>query len=70
MADEHDDKDLLINFTKQFYYNMELVKNSGALSGEEHPGILAKVVLYLTGEQFRPLSSEGKELLLNLRHFI
>lgn len=61
---------IMASFHEAFMENLTSVEMSGALSGDEPDGMVVKVVLYLTAENFRPLSEEGKELVQNLKHFV
>jgi hypothetical protein len=57
-------------FAEVYRESMRSVAASGALSEEDDPYLVAKVVLVLTGREFTPRSPEGKALLVNLQHFI
>jgi hypothetical protein len=61
---------IMATFQQAYEDNIKTIESSGALSGDESAGMLAKVVLYLTARDFRPLSYDGKKLLSNLEHFI
>lgn len=65
-----DEARALRHFEEQFRYKLAQAKRSGALSGEEHPGMVAKVVLNIAAEGFHPLSQDGRAMLKNLRCFI
>jgi len=47
--------------------------NSGAVSFEEDPGLIAKSIYYVVlgdvRQNWRPLSDEGKAIVKNLEHF-
>ena len=62
--------ELLSAFGEEYRHNLRTALNSGALSGDEEPGIVAKAVLYLLAFRFRPLSDEGKAIVANLKHFV
>ena len=65
-----DVRELLNVFIGQFEKNLKLAYTSGALSGDENPVMVAKVVLFLSANGVKPLSKEGKEILNNLKYFI
>ena len=65
-----DEARALRQFELEFRLKLSAAKRSGALSGEEHPRMVATAVLRITGEDCRLLSKEGKALLTNLRCFI
>lgn len=63
-------KELLVNFFDAFEEKLADAWSCGALSGDENPVMVAKVVLYLTAQGVKPLSIDGREILSNLKHFI
>lgn len=74
-ATDKDKKDLegiLDTFCNRARTNFDSALKSGAIAEEElaHMGMVAKVVINITADGFRPLSKEGKALLKNLKNFI
>jgi hypothetical protein len=61
----------LSRFEGEYFELYRQALNSGAIQDvPEHDHTLAKCVLVIAAEKFRPVSDTGKAMLANLVHFI
>ncbi len=62
--------ELLTDFETVFNRLMQTARASGAVPEDTEDNELARCVLQIAAENFRPVSDRNKRLLANLRHFI
>ncbi len=62
--------ELLTDFETVFNRLMKSARASGVIPDDTNDNELARCVLQIAAENFRPLADRNKRLLANLRHFV